>query len=79
MIAVLPFANLSGDASQDYFSDGISEDVITELAEEEALMEAVGLEPAPQKAAAPAPGGAPDKAAPSPDKPPPAGDKPSTP
>ena len=30
-IAVLPFANLSDDAQQDYFSDGISEDIITEL------------------------------------------------
>jgi TolB-like protein/class 3 adenylate cyclase/Flp pilus assembly protein TadD len=30
-IAVLPFENLSGDASQDYFSNGIAEDVITAL------------------------------------------------
>jgi len=30
-VAVLPFANLSDDAQQDYFSDGISEDIITEL------------------------------------------------
>ena len=30
-IAVLPFANLSGDALQDYFIDGIVEDIITEL------------------------------------------------
>jgi adenylate cyclase len=30
-IAVLPFTNLSGDPGQDYFSDGISEDIITEL------------------------------------------------
>jgi hypothetical protein len=28
---VLPFQNLSGDATQDYFSDGITEDIITEL------------------------------------------------
>ena len=30
-IAVLPFANLSGDAKQDYFSDGITRDIIAAL------------------------------------------------
>ena len=30
-VAVLPFENLSGDASQDFLSDGIAEDVITAL------------------------------------------------
>jgi adenylate cyclase len=30
-IAVLPFDNLSGDKGQDYFSDGTTEDIITEL------------------------------------------------
>jgi TolB-like protein/Tfp pilus assembly protein PilF len=30
-IAVLPFDNLSGDAEQEYFADGITEDLITEL------------------------------------------------
>ncbi len=30
-IAVLPFANMSGDAEQEYFSDGISEEIITAL------------------------------------------------
>jgi len=30
-LAVLPFNNLSGDASLDYFSDGITEDLTTEL------------------------------------------------
>jgi adenylate cyclase len=31
-VAVLPFANLSGDPSQDYFADGISDALITDLA-----------------------------------------------
>jgi TolB-like protein/Flp pilus assembly protein TadD len=30
-VAVLPFRNLSGDPEQQYFSDGITEDIITEL------------------------------------------------
>ena len=30
-LAVLPFANMSGDPEQEYFSDGITEDIITEL------------------------------------------------
>ena len=31
MLAVLPFANLSSDRGQDYFSDGLTEEMITEL------------------------------------------------
>lgn len=31
-VAVLPFQNLSGDAEQEYFADGIVEDIITALA-----------------------------------------------
>ena len=31
-VAVLPFTNLSGDPGQDYFADGITEDLITDLA-----------------------------------------------
>src|SRR5262249_15659836 len=31
MVAVLPFQNLTGDASQDYFSDGLTEELITQL------------------------------------------------
>jgi adenylate cyclase len=30
-VAVLPFTNLGGDPEQDYFSDGMTEDIITEL------------------------------------------------
>lgn len=30
-IAVLPFSNMSGDSEQEYFTDGITEDIITEL------------------------------------------------
>ncbi|MEZ5833805.1 MAG: BTAD domain-containing putative transcriptional regulator [Dongiaceae bacterium] len=36
-IAVLPFENLSGDPEQRYFSDGITEDVITELSRNHGL------------------------------------------
>ncbi|WP_343040453.1 adenylate/guanylate cyclase domain-containing protein [Nitratireductor arenosus] len=37
-IAVLPFDNMSGDAEQDYFSDGITEDIITDLSKISRLM-----------------------------------------
>ena len=30
-IAVLPFANMSGDAEQEFFADGLTEDILTEL------------------------------------------------
>jgi adenylate cyclase len=36
-IAVLPFVNMSGDPEQEYFSDGISEDIITDLSKVSAL------------------------------------------
>ncbi len=36
-IAVLPFENMSGDAEQAYFSDGITDDIITELARHKEL------------------------------------------
>src|SRR5205085_10968276 len=36
-LAVLPMENLSGDASQDYFSDGMTDELITELGQISAL------------------------------------------
>lgn len=37
-IAVLPFDNISGDAQQEYFSDGITEDIITALSRHHSLL-----------------------------------------
>jgi adenylate cyclase len=34
---VLPFTNLSGDPSQDYFADGITENLTTDLGGNDAL------------------------------------------
>ena len=36
-VCVLPFANMSGDPEQEYFSDGISEDITTDLSKVSAL------------------------------------------
>jgi TolB-like protein len=36
-VCVLPFANMSDDPQQEYFSDGISEDIITDLSKVSAL------------------------------------------
>jgi class 3 adenylate cyclase len=36
-IAVLPFTNMSGDPEQEFFSDGITEDIITDLSQASAL------------------------------------------
>ena len=36
-IAVLPFTNMSGDPEQEYFTDGVSEDIITELSRFQSL------------------------------------------
>jgi adenylate cyclase len=37
-VVVLPFANMSNDPEQDYFADGISEDIITDLSKVSALL-----------------------------------------
>jgi adenylate cyclase len=37
-IAILPFTNMSGDPEQEYFSDGITEDIITELSRFRSLL-----------------------------------------
>jgi adenylate cyclase len=37
-VAVLPFDNLSGDPAQDYFSAGLTEDIITDLARNRELL-----------------------------------------
>ena len=42
-IVVLPFTNLSGDAEQEYFSDGITDDIKTELSRFHAISVAAGL------------------------------------
>lgn len=36
-ICVLPFSNMSGESEQEYFSDGISEDIITDLSKVSAI------------------------------------------
>jgi TolB-like protein len=36
-IAVIPLANLSGDSSQDYFADGMTDELITALAKNRSL------------------------------------------
>jgi len=38
IIAVLPFDNISGDVAQDYFSDGITQDIITALSRHRSLL-----------------------------------------
>jgi adenylate cyclase len=49
-ICVLPFANMSGEPEQEYFSDGISEDIITDLSNVSALSIAPATPHSPSKA-----------------------------
>jgi len=37
-VAVLPFANISNDASQEYFADGITEDIVTDISKVSGIM-----------------------------------------
>jgi TolB-like protein len=37
-VAVLPFKNLSGDSEQEYFSDGVTEDIITALSKHRSIL-----------------------------------------
>ena len=49
-ICVLPFANMSGDPEQEYFSDGITEDIITDLCKVSALPWSRAIPPSPSRA-----------------------------
>ncbi len=49
-ICVLPFLNMSGDAEQEYFSDGISEDITTDLSKVSALASPRATPPSPSRA-----------------------------
>src|SRR5262249_24333621 len=46
-IAVLPFANMSGYPAQDYFSSGITEEIVTELTRFRFLFVVAGLDSTP--------------------------------
>jgi hypothetical protein len=50
VVAVLPLANMSGDPEQAYFSDGISEDIITELAGSASSWSSPATPPSPSAA-----------------------------
>ena len=50
-IAVLPFTNMSGDPEQEYFTDGITEDIITELSRFAGSSSSPATRPSPTRAA----------------------------
>jgi len=52
-VAVLPFANLSGDPEQDYFADGLTDDVIGQLARFRSLFVISSASSFPYKGQAP--------------------------
>ena len=50
-IAVLPFTNMSGDPEQEYFADGVVEDIITALSRFKWFLSSRETHPSPTKAA----------------------------
>jgi adenylate cyclase len=49
-VAVLPFTNMSGDPEQEFFADGIAEDVITALSRYPSLLSSRATRPSPTRA-----------------------------
>jgi len=47
MIAVLPFTNTNGDSTQDHFSNGVTEDIATELSRYRFLLVVTGVDKSP--------------------------------
>ncbi|MGC2414180.1 MAG: hypothetical protein WA459_15960 [Stellaceae bacterium] len=50
-IAVLPFQNMSGDPEQEYFTDGMVEEIITALARIRSLFVIAATRPSPTRVA----------------------------
>jgi adenylate cyclase len=55
-IAVLPFQNLSGDPEQEYFADGMAEDIITALSRFKSLFSSPAIRASPTRASRPTSG-----------------------